>query len=120
MSFSESKDYGIICREEMKRDFTYIDDIVDGTVKAIEKKLSFEIFNLGYGNPLPLLKFVELVEKHTGKKAKKKLLPMQKGDVSVTYADVSKAKKMLCWKPKVSLREGVEKFTEWYRKYYEL
>ncbi len=103
---------------KMERDFTYIDDIVDGTVKAIEKKLSFEIFNLGYGNPLPLLKFVRLVEKHIGKKAKKKLLPMQKGDVRKTSADIAKAQKLLNWAPQVSPKEGVKNFVEWYRDYH--
>ncbi len=103
---------------KMERDFTYIDDIVNGIIKAIEKKLSFEIFNLGYGNPLPLLRFVELVEEHTGKKAKKKLLPMQKGDVRKTSADIIKAQKLLNWSPQVSPKEGVKSFVEWYRDYY--
>jgi UDP-glucuronate 4-epimerase len=103
---------------KMERDFTHIDDIVNGIIKAIEKKLSFEIFNLGYGNPLPLLRFVELVEEHTGKKAKKKLLPMQKGDVRKTSADIAKAQKLLNWTPQVSPKEGVKNFVEWYRDYY--
>ncbi len=103
---------------KMNRDFTYIDDIVDGTIKAIEKKMSFEIFNLGFGKQISLMNFIELIEKHTGKKAKKKFLPMQKGDVRKTSADISKAKRMLNWKPKVSTDKGIKNFVGWYRDYY--
>ncbi len=103
---------------KMKRDFTYIDDIVEGTVKAIEKSLSWEIFNLGCGNPISLGTFIQIIENHTGKKAKKKFLPMQKGDVKQTSANISKAKVKLNWKPKISPDEGVEKFVRWYKEFY--
>ncbi len=99
----------------MERDFTYIDDIAKGTVKAIEKDLSFEIFNLGFGSPVSLLGFIELIEEHLGKKAEKKFLPMQKGDVRKTSADTSKANEVLDWEPKISAEEGVKKFVDWYR-----
>jgi len=104
---------------KMDRDFTYIDDIVDGTLKAIEKKVSWEIFNLGFGGPVPLMEFIRLIEKHAGKKAKKKFLPMQKGDVKKTSANISKAKKMLNWQPKTSTRQGIKNFVEWYKSYYK-
>jgi UDP-glucuronate 4-epimerase len=104
---------------QMQRDFTYIDDIVAGTIAALEKDLNFEIFNLGRGNPSGLMDFIEILEKNLGIEAKKEFLPMQKGDVSLTYADISKAKEMLNWQPKVSLEEGVANFVDWYKKYYE-
>ena len=103
---------------KMERDFTYIDDVVDGTIKAIEKNYSWEIFNLGYGKPQKLTYFIELIENYLGKKAKKKFLPMQLGDVRKTYADISKAKKLLNWRPKVPIEEGVGKFIDWYKEYY--
>ena len=104
----------------MERDFTYIDDIVEGTIKAIKKNYSFEIFNLGYGRPVKLTYFINLIEKYLGKKAKKKYLPVQKGDVRKTYADISKAKKMLKWQPKTPIEKGIKNFIEWYKDYYEI
>jgi len=106
----------------MERDFTYIDDIVDGTIKAINFCLNnndiCEIINLGNSKPVELNYFIELLEKEIGKEAKKNLLPLQPGDVLKTYADITKAKKLLGWEPKTEIEEGVKKFVEWYRKYY--
>lgn len=105
---------------KMERDFTYIDDIVDGTVKAMQKNLPFEILNLGQGNPVPLMHFIECIEKHSGLPAQKKFLPMQPGDVARTYADNTRAKTLLGWEPHINVDEGVEKFVAWYREYYHL
>jgi UDP-glucuronate 4-epimerase len=103
----------------MKRDFTYIDDIIDGTISAIDSKISgFEIFNLGNNNPIELLKLIEIIEKNLNKKALKNMLPLQKGEVLKTYADISKSKKLLNFSPKVSIEEGMEKFIKWYKSYY--
>jgi len=106
----------------MKRDFTYIDDIVDGTIKAIDFCLNSEdiceIINLGNSKPVELNYFIELLEKEIGKEAKKNFLPLQPGDVPETYADITKAKKILGWEPKTEIEEGVKKFVEWYRDYY--
>jgi len=106
----------------MKRDFTYIDDIVEGTIKAINFCLNnediCEIINLGNSKPVELNYFIELLEKEIGKEAKKNLLPLQPGDVLKTYADITKAKKLLGWEPKTEIEEGVKKFVEWYRDYY--
>ena len=106
----------------MKRDFTYIDDIIGGTIKAINFCLNnediCEIINLGNSKPVELNYFIELLEKEIGKEAKKNLLPMQPGDVLETYADITKAKKILGWEPKTEIEEGVKKFVEWYRDYY--
>ena len=105
---------------KMERDFTYIDDIVDGTVKAIEKNLSWEIINLGQGQPNTLMDFIGLIEKNCGKEAKKNFLPMQPGDVTTTFADITKAKNLLDWTPAVDLETGIEKFVSWYLGYYKV
>lgn len=103
----------------MKRDFTYIDDIIDGIMGAVREDYGFEIFNLGHGSPSGLMEFIEILEEYLGKKAEKKFLPMQQGDVANTYADISKARDMLGFEPKVSLKEGVERFVDWYKEYYQ-
>lgn len=105
---------------DMERDFTYIDDIVDGTVRALEKSFEYEIFNLGNNMPIKLDYFIEIIEKQLGKKAKKKLMTLQPGDIIKTYADITKAKKFLGWKPKMPIEEGVMRFIEWYKEYYNI
>lgn len=104
---------------KMKRNFTYIDDIVDGTISAIKKNYPFEIFNLGNSRSVPLNYFTGLIEKNLGKKAKKKLLPMQPGDIPENPPDISKAKKMLGFQPKTNIEEGIKKFVNWYNHYYK-
>ena len=101
----------------MKRDFTYIDDIVAGILLSLEKNLPYEIFNLGNNNPTKLGYFIECIEKSIGKKAKKKLMPMQPGDIPASYADVSKAKKLLGWTPKTNIEKGIDNFIKWYKDY---
>ena len=105
---------------KMKRDFTYIDDIVAGTLAAIDLGAPCEVFNLGNHKPEDVLHLVELLEKKLGKAAVKELLPMQRGEVSVTYADISKSQKQLGFSPMTSLEKGIEKFLSWYREYYGL
>jgi len=104
---------------EMYRDFTYIDDIVQGVVASIDSGHGFEIFNLARGRSEKLLRYIEVLEGCLGKKAKKRMLPMQKGDVEKTDADISKARKMLRYHPKTSIEEGVRNFVEWYKEYYK-
>lgn len=106
--------------KDMRRDFTYIDDIVDGIVKALDCDYDYEIFNLGKGSPDELGEMIDLVEKHMGIEAKKNLLPMQPGDVMETYSDTSKANKMLNYNPTVTLDEGIKKFAEWFKEYYKV
>ncbi len=106
--------------KDLKRDFTYVDDIVDGICRAIDSELEYEIFNLGKGDPDELGKMIALIEEYMGIEAKKNLLPMQPGDVMVTYSDTSKAKKMLGYDPKTTLEEGMEKFVEWFKGYYKI
>ena len=99
-----------------KRDYTYITDIVKGVVSAVDKELDFEIINLGNNQPIMLNDFIKVIEKSTGKKAVIKEIPMQPGDVDITYADISKAQKLLGYKTETSIEEGMKKFFEWYKK----
>jgi UDP-glucuronate 4-epimerase len=97
------------------RDFTYIDDIAAGTVKAVKKVGGFEIINLGGGNKPHTLNYViELIEQYLGKKAKIKQFAFPKADIKATWADISKAKKILGWSPTVELEEGIKHSVEWY------
>lgn len=99
---------------EPKRDFTYIDDIIDGIMKSIERVNGFEIFNLGESQTISVNELIKVFEKVSGKKAVTKNMPMQPGDVFETYADISKAKKMLDYNPQTSVQIGVKKLYEWY------
>lgn len=101
----------------MMRDFTYIDDIVQGTVAAIDLGAPCEVFNLGNHEPVELLRFVEILESAIGKKVIKEFLPMQKGDVERTFADISHSQRMLNFYPKTSLEEGLQKFVLWFKQY---
>jgi UDP-glucuronate 4-epimerase len=99
-----------------KRDYTFVSDIVSGIVSALEKDFRYEIFNLGNSNTVELKKLISTIEKHTGKKAKIITKEMPKGDVPITYADISKSRKMLGYDPKTDIVEGMQSFTEWYKK----
>ncbi|MFC1883497.1 NAD-dependent epimerase [Thermodesulfobacteriota bacterium] len=105
---------------KMRRDFTYIDDIVKGTIAAIEKPVAYEVFNLGNSNTVGLLDFISVIEETIGKKAEKILMPIQPGDVAETSADIEKSKEMLGFEPKTPLKEGIQNFVAWYREYYRL
>jgi len=97
-----------------KRDYTYVTDIVDGIIKAIITDYNFEIFNLGSGHLIELLDLVSIISEKLGKKADVKFLPEQKGDVPLTFADISKAKIILDYNPSTNIEEGIEKFINWY------
>lgn len=115
----ENKPIEIYNHGNMKRDFTYIDDIVEGTAAAIDKAYPHAIFNLGHHHPEELLHLITLLEKGLGKKAEKKLLPMQAGDVQSTYAEIQESTIHLGFSPKVSLEQGIEQFIQWYQRYYK-
>lgn len=100
----------------MQRDFTYIDDIINGTIVAINNCRGYEIYNLGESKPIRLDKLISEIEKALGKKAVINQLPMQPGDVYQTYADVTKAKKELGYEPKTELADGLTNFVKWLRK----
>jgi nucleoside-diphosphate-sugar epimerase len=98
------------------RDFTYVDDIAEGTVRAL-KEVGYEIINLGGGrNPQSMNTVIRLIEKHTGREAVIDRRPFQKEDMKVTWADISKAGRLLDWKPRIGLEEGIQRSVEWYRK----
>jgi len=100
-----------------QRDYTYISDIVDGAFQALTyRNTGFDVFNLGCSRPVTLMSLVSIIEKALGKTARLKYLPEQKGDVPVTFADISRAGELLGYRPLVSIEEGVTRFVEWYRK----
>lgn len=102
------------------RDFTYVDDIAEGTILAA-KNVGFEIINLGGGNnPYTLHQMIELMEKYSGKKSSAKFSEKIAADMDVTWADISKAKKLLGWEPKVSFEEGIKRLMEWHQNFKQL
>jgi len=119
-----------------KRDFTYIDDIIEGIIRVIDRRpehnkdwdasdpdpsfssAPYKIFNIGRNNPEELMNYIDALEKNLDVKAKKKYLPLQPGDVPDTYADVSDLVTELGYKPKVNLEEGVKEFVDWYKAFY--
>jgi len=120
----------------MYRDFTYIDDIIDGIIKLFEKDISqassnnkekidmqkkvpWEIFNIGNSDMVSLEKFIEVIETSIGIKANKKYMDMQLGDVSVTSANIEKIKSAVNFKPKTSITEGLPIFINWYKDFYD-
>jgi UDP-glucuronate 4-epimerase len=121
---------------EMKRDFTYVNDIIEGIYRLINRKpepnplwtgenpdpgtsyAPFKIYNIGNNQPVELLKFISVLEDKLGKEAKKEFLPLQAGDVPATYADVDDLMNDVGFKPKTSIEEGIGEFVQWYKDYY--
>jgi UDP-glucuronate 4-epimerase len=99
-----------------KRDYTYIDDIIQGIKLAIENLNGYEVFNLGESRTIMLKELIALIEKEIGKKANIEKLPLQPGDVEQTYADISKAKEMLGYNPQYDIEEGMKNFINWLKK----
>ena len=97
------------------RDYTYISDIVDGVVRSIDRPYSYEVFNLGKGSGTSLKQFINIVQKHVGKKAVIKIMPDQPGDVPYTCASVEKARVLLGYESKVSFDEGIRRTVEWFK-----
>ncbi|KAM3095980.1 NAD-dependent epimerase [Phormidesmis sp. 146-35] len=116
---------------KMQRDFTFIDDIIEGVVRVMTKipttntdatlnsNAAYKLYNIGNNNPVELMQFVETIEQLLGSFAIKKFLPMQPGDVPMTYADVDDLMQEVGFKPETSLEEGLFQFVQWYREYYE-
>ena len=117
----------------MQRDFTYIDDIVEGILRVINhiptprdegaelfsSKAPYALYNIGNNQPVQLIDFITTIEKCLGVEAKKELLPIQPGDVPVTYADVDRLYEAVGFKPSTPLDEGIAKFVQWYRDFYK-
>ncbi len=105
---------------KMRRDFTYIDDIISGTRKAVEKNYECEVFNIGNNKSEKLMDMIALIEKELGLQAKKRLLPIQPGDIPESFANIEKSKKMLGYKPTTNINEGIQHFISWYKDYYKI
>ena len=107
---------------KMERDFTYVDDIVEGVARILAQPIMnrklYEIYNIGNNNAVQLSDFIEAIEQHVGKKAEKEMLPMQPGDVERTWADVDDLIADYGYRPDTSVNEGVREFVEWYKEYY--
>jgi len=100
------------------RDYTYIDDIVDGVIRSVDRAYPYEVFNLGKGSGTSLADFIRLVEANVGRKANIEILPDQPGDVPYTCANVDKAEYLLGYKSEVSFEEGIRRTVEWYKEAY--
>ena len=116
---------------DMQRDFTYIDDIVKGIIRIMDKAPSpqyssittanapYKIYNIGNNQPVTLRRFITAIESACGKKAKENLLPMQAGDVPITYANIDDLVDDIDFKPDTSIEDGITKFVNWYKAYYQ-
>src|SRR4030043_1297623 len=98
-----------------RRDYTYIDDLIEGILGVIRYHKGFEVYNLGESKTTSLIELIKLIEEAFGKKANIEMLEPQAGDVSVTYADITKAKGLLKYQPRVKMKEGIKRFVEWYK-----
>jgi len=122
----EGRSIDVFNHGDMKRDFTYIDDIIDGILKVVQKVprsiertstnavAPFRVFNIGNNNPVPLSRFIDAIEAAMSKPAVKNMLPMQSGDVPVTYADIDDLVDEYGFQPSTSIEQGISKFVEWY------
>ena len=117
-AINEGKSVDIYNNGDHIRDFTFVDDIVSGIISSHKNNTNgSKIYNLGNNKPVELMKVVEIIENNMNKSATKNYLPMQKGDVYKTYADISETISELNWKPTTTIEEGISKFVDWYKKY---
>jgi UDP-glucuronate 4-epimerase len=132
----EGKPIKVFNHGRHRRDFTYVDDIVEGVIRTLDhipagnpewsgvkpdaasSRAPWKIYNLGNSEPVELLTYIGLIEQVLGRTAEKELLPAQPGDVEETYADVSDLVRDIGYRPKIPLKEGIEKFVAWYREFY--
>lgn len=134
----EGRPIDVFNKGEMRRDFTYIDDVIEGVVRVLDKipqpnpdwssfapdpgtsYAPYKIYNIGNNKPVELTRFIEILEDCLGRKAEKKFLPLQAGDVIETYADIDDLEKDVGFKPSTSIEVGISRFVEWYRSYYKI
>lgn len=116
---TKSNPIKVFNRGKMSRNFTYVDDIVSGTMTVIDANLKCEVMNIGGDREETLMRYIEVLEDKLGKIAKKKMMAMQPGDVPATVADIRKLKK-LGWKPTTRIEEGIKNFVNWYKEYYKI
>ena len=103
---------------DMKRDFTYVDDIVEGTTRVLDRPTKFAVFNIGNHQPVALLDYIAALERALGKEAKLEMKPMQPGDVKSTYADTTALREAVGFAPSMPLDKGLERFAAWFKDYY--
>jgi UDP-glucuronate 4-epimerase len=124
----EDRHIDVFNHGDMKRDFTYIDDIVEGVARVLDRSATptrgaqapSRVFNIGNHEPVKLFDFIACLEASLGKTAKRRLLPMQDGDVPATYADMKELFEWIGFQPATSLRQGITKFVDWYFRYYSI
>ena len=114
----KNKKLSVFNMGEMNRDFTHIDDIVDGLIASLDKNICSEVFNLGFGRMVGLMELIKLIENSLGKKAIIIYRDMQAGDVKSTLADIDYTTKVLGYSPKVSIGKGIPDFIKWHDSYY--
>lgn len=105
---------------ELSRDFTYVDDIVEGVVRVLDRPTSQPVYNIGHGEPMRLMDFISTLERRLGREARKQMLPMQPGDVHTTLADTTLLARDHAYRPSVGLDEGIAKTVEWYKDYFKI
>ena len=133
----EGKPIDVFNYGKCRRDFTYIDDIVEGVIRTLDKVATpnpdwsgdtpdtgtsyapYRLYNIGNNQPVELLRFIEVIEECLGKKAEKNMLPLQPGDVPATYANVDDLMRDVGFKPETTIEQGIENFVRWYRDYYK-
>jgi UDP-glucuronate 4-epimerase len=114
----EGKPIPVFNHGDMQRDFTYIDDIVEGTLRVLDKPAPYAIYNIGNHQPVALLDYIAALEKALGRKAKLEMKPMQPGDVKATYADTSALRRAVGFAPSTPLETGLARFAGWFMSYY--
>lgn len=116
-SILEGRPIDVFNQGKMKRDFTFIDDIVRGILASLDLNAPYEIFNLGNSSPVTLSRFIAAIETALGKKAVRRLRPLQPGDVPATWADIRRSTRRLGFRPTTEIEDGVRKFVDWYLAY---
>src|SRR5690348_11661201 len=118
-AITEGKPILVFNHGDMSRDFTYVDDIVEGSLRVLDKPARYAIYNIGNHTPVPLLGYIATLERALGRKAKLEMKPMQPGDVKATYADTTALAKAVGFAPSTPLDVGLTRFAEWFKPYYE-
>ena len=103
---------------DMQRDFTYVDDIAEGTLRVLDKPIAYAIYNIGNHMPVALLDYIGALERALGKKAQLEMKPMQPGDIKATYADTRALERAIGFAPSTPLKLGLARFADWFKRYY--
>ena len=114
----DEKPIQVFNQGDMQRDFTYVDDIVEGTLRVLDRPQPYAIYNIGNHQPVGLLDYIAALERALGKKARLDMKPMQPGDVKATYADTTALARAVGFAPSTALEQGLQRFADWFRQYY--